>query len=363
MNYIYTLSDPETNDIKYVGKTNNTSRRFKKHTSKSTLLNENTIKSKWILSLMDRGFLPIFEVLDNGDDNVINDLEIYWISQLKSWGYKLNNMTDGGDGFKGNNNSQKRSEYSRFLIKMNNKSRKDIIQFDLDNNFINHHLSAHDAERETGFHRPHISGCCKGLKGYDTCHGYYFRYVDNYFICNKSNKIKDMNKINIIINDIKNNRYNPIKIKKKSIKSLTLLKVIEYDINGLVIDIYESTKLASIKTGISIGLISHCCRNKNHMTAKNRIFRYEKDIFDWTPYDNFKNDTNKSVCQYTTDGKLINIFTSIKRASISISCDSASISRCCRKKNKKNGYFIIVKGYTWRYFIDTNGNDLIQQII
>jgi hypothetical protein len=60
-------------------------------------------------------------------------------------------MTEGGDGFIGK--TQKRSDYSRFLIKMNNRKRKDIIQFDMNNNFIAYHLSAHDAERNTGFHR------------------------------------------------------------------------------------------------------------------------------------------------------------------------------------------------------------------
>src|ERR1035437_7880045 len=168
MNYIYTLSDPETNYIKYVGKTNNPRRRLKKHLSRFDLLNEKTLKSKWILSLLDKEQLPKFEILDEGDDCSINDLEIYRISQLKSWGFELKNMTDGGDGFRGNNESQKRSEYSRFLIKMNNRYRKDIIQFDLDNNMIDYHLSARDASRKTGFHRPQITGCCKGV--YNTCH-------------------------------------------------------------------------------------------------------------------------------------------------------------------------------------------------
>ena len=359
MNYIYTISDPETNIIKYVGKTNNIKRRYKRHLCRFSLLNENTLKSKWILSLIDKGIEPIFEILDSGDDLIINDLESYWISQLKSWGFTLLNMTNGGDGFRGNNTSQKRSEYSRFLIKMNNRKRKDIIQFDMNNNFIDYFLSAHDVEKNTGFHRSHIIGCCKGKKGYDTCHGYYFRYVDNYFLCKKSNIEPDILKINTIIENIKSKRYIPLKKQKKSIKSRLLLKVVEYDKNGIIINIYESVKIASLKTNISVGLISHCCRNKNHTTAKNRIFRYEKDGFDWKPYDNFiRNGINKKICQYTIDGKLINIFESIKRAAIYMSCDSSEISRCCKNKFKKNGNFIIVRGYTWRLYDETKGENL-----
>jgi hypothetical protein len=64
MNYIYTISDPKTNSIKYVGKTNNTQRSFKRHICRFTLLNEGTLKSKWILSLIDNNVSPIFEILD-----------------------------------------------------------------------------------------------------------------------------------------------------------------------------------------------------------------------------------------------------------------------------------------------------------
>jgi uncharacterized membrane protein len=118
MNYIYTLSDPNTNQVRYIGKTNNLERRYKRHTCKFTLVNENTFKSKWILSLLDDEKLPILEVIDECVDKIIDNLESYWISQFKCWGFDLTNMTDGGDGFKGNSKYQIRSEYSKFLIKM-----------------------------------------------------------------------------------------------------------------------------------------------------------------------------------------------------------------------------------------------------
>jgi hypothetical protein len=63
--------------------------------------------------------------------------------------------------------------------------------------------------------------------------------------------------------------------------------VVEYDKNGNKIKTYESSKMASIITGFSSGLISYCCRNKKHTTAKGVIFRYERDGFDWEPYGNF----------------------------------------------------------------------------
>lgn len=359
MNYIYTLTDPKTNDIRYIGKTNNLNRRYKRHICRYTLINENTLKSKWILSLLEDGSSPLMDVIDDGNDEDIDDLEVFWISQFKYWGFDLTNMTDGGDGFKGDNKSQIRNEYSRFLIKMNNKNRKDIIQFDMKNNIIDYHLSIHDASRKTGFHRPHISGCCKNKKGFSTCHGYYFRYVDNYFTCNKADNLNDSDLLKILskIDRIKSDRYVNTN-KKNTIKIRKCKRVVEYDINGNILNIFESTKITSIETNISISLISRCCRVKNHSTAKNRIFRYEEDVFDWEKYDIFSHKTNKAITQYTIDGKFIRNFNSIKEASRYISGDFGHISKCCKIKVKKNGQNRVVCGYTWRFFDEYMGKDI-----
>lgn len=52
------------------------------------------------------GFEPI--ILDeNLDEKTSFELEMYWISQFKSWGFKLTNCTDGGEGTSGNKNTRK----------------------------------------------------------------------------------------------------------------------------------------------------------------------------------------------------------------------------------------------------------------
>lgn len=98
MIWIYTLSDPETFQIRYVGKTNNLKRRYATHTtsfhSKSHVVN-------WIKSLKSRGLKPIMEVLDEVDDNVWVIMEQYWIAQIKAWGFNLVNLTIGGEGVAG----------------------------------------------------------------------------------------------------------------------------------------------------------------------------------------------------------------------------------------------------------------------
>lgn len=96
---IYTLNDPDTNEIKYVGKTTQSlKKRLAQHIRETYRFS--TYKGNWVKSLLFKGKLPIIEVLDESNNNW-QELESYWITQLKAWGFKLTNMTDGGDG---NNN-------------------------------------------------------------------------------------------------------------------------------------------------------------------------------------------------------------------------------------------------------------------
>jgi group I intron endonuclease len=95
--YIYTLSDPLTGEIRYIGKTNNLKTRYQTHVT--------TIKkshcSRWIHSLIKNGSKPIMEVLDIvGESNWVL-MEQYWISQFKTWGFRLCNHTQGGEGMYG----------------------------------------------------------------------------------------------------------------------------------------------------------------------------------------------------------------------------------------------------------------------
>lgn len=103
MTYIYTLSD-ENNKIRYVGKSNNPSLRLKEHLKESK--KKKSYKDKWLQSLIGPPKLLILdEVLEK--DWVF--WEIYWIEQLRQWGFDLVNGTDGGEGsngFKGKKHSE-----------------------------------------------------------------------------------------------------------------------------------------------------------------------------------------------------------------------------------------------------------------
>ena len=110
--YIYTLDDPITHIPKYVGKTHqNPKRRFSQHISSE--LHNKSKKATWIKSLKNKGLKPILTILDQTEDSDWEWLERYWISQLKSWGFQLKNLTEGGDGNKGQTFSKESIEKRR----------------------------------------------------------------------------------------------------------------------------------------------------------------------------------------------------------------------------------------------------------
>lgn len=95
MIYIYTLTDPISKEVKYIGKTKNIERRFYKHITEKR---NNTYKEQWIGGLKNKGYLPIIEVLDVVDEEDWMFWETWWISLFKSWNFKLTNISTGGEG-------------------------------------------------------------------------------------------------------------------------------------------------------------------------------------------------------------------------------------------------------------------------
>lgn len=91
---IYTLSDPTNNEVKYVGITSRPIKRFYEHLNND----ENNKKSAWIKNLKKNKLTPIYEVIEVTDELNFSNLEKFWISQFKTWGFDLVNMTDGGEG-------------------------------------------------------------------------------------------------------------------------------------------------------------------------------------------------------------------------------------------------------------------------
>jgi hypothetical protein len=93
--YIYTLEHPVTNEVKYVGKTNSPERRLHYHWTVGYKSNNKI--GNWLKSLKKLKLKPIMIIIDE-TTNDWQQLEMYWISQFKTWGFKLTNHTNGGEG-------------------------------------------------------------------------------------------------------------------------------------------------------------------------------------------------------------------------------------------------------------------------
>lgn len=125
--YIYTLSHPLTEEIRYIGKTNNLSKRYSAHLKDKC----KSHKTSWIKSLLSENLKPKLEILEEfTDEDECYKFEIYWISQFKTWGFTLVNLLDGGRGSskKGKRFKKNRNKKSdTFIIKPNSRTISDEL--------------------------------------------------------------------------------------------------------------------------------------------------------------------------------------------------------------------------------------------
>jgi hypothetical protein len=91
---IYTLSHPITNEIRYVGQTKNTlEERLKGHLKSK----EKVYRVYWIKLLIKEGLIPKIEIIEEVEKDEASFSERFWISMFKNWGFRLCNLTSGGE--------------------------------------------------------------------------------------------------------------------------------------------------------------------------------------------------------------------------------------------------------------------------
>lgn len=198
---IYTLADPETSLIRYIGKTKQPlNKRYNNHISDYRLNKEKSHKNSWIISLKQRGLKPIIEVLDEVLEEDWILVEQYWISQLKTWGFNLTNMTSGGEGCVGGggclgykhtpqakaaisikNSGPKTTEWNAKVKESVRKSvGRPILQFSTDGVLLQEYKSFYEAcevintEGNPQSTKKNIHACCNNKR--KTAYGYQWRY-------------------------------------------------------------------------------------------------------------------------------------------------------------------------------------------
>lgn len=95
--YIYVLYDPRNIfDLRYVGQTNNLKKRYREHISNKEL-KKDSYKNRWIKKILAEGIKPEILVIDDCKLEEADDLETFWIKNLRREGHNLTNTNWAGN--------------------------------------------------------------------------------------------------------------------------------------------------------------------------------------------------------------------------------------------------------------------------
>lgn len=249
--FIYTLSDPYTKEVRYIGKTvKSLKSRLNNHlyTSKKV----NNYRCNWIKSILNKGNVPIIEILDECQWKDSQHLECYWISQFKSWGFDLVNSTEGGEGNLGlklNNERKQKLRQSRI---------KKIYQYDLQGNFIKSYNSITEAAKSTGQKgNSKISNVATGKRG--QAGGFLWSYL----------KYKKLN-------PYKRNTPNISDSHKNILRKAKSKPILQFSLDNNFIKEWDSAKQAAKELNLCYISIINYLNNKkiNHKNKKNKIGKF-----------------------------------------------------------------------------------------
>lgn len=127
MTYIYSLVDPRTNKIRYVGKTNHLSIRYSAHI---TCFSGFSHRVNWLRQLHTLNLKPIMNIIEECGESNWQEREQYWIRYYRELGYDLVNTTNGGEGQCGNKSwlGKKHKDSSKLKMSVAAKGSKRHIQ-------------------------------------------------------------------------------------------------------------------------------------------------------------------------------------------------------------------------------------------
>lgn len=94
--FIYVLIDPETNKVRYVGKSNNPDRRLREHIRDHSKYQRH--KDHWVGALCERGLVPLLKIIEEVPLDLWAERELFWINHYMQLGYPLTNTYFGSEG-------------------------------------------------------------------------------------------------------------------------------------------------------------------------------------------------------------------------------------------------------------------------
>lgn len=202
--YIYVLIDPRDDKIRYVGKTINPTKRFKRHIENSRWKSYHS--SRWIKSLYEENLIPIMKIIEETNEEKWEEREIFWIKYYREI-FDLTNLTDGGNNYpffknkKHTEKSKNKMSTSRKGISINQKDdegkrraaiikycesiKRTVYQYSLEGKFIKEWNCAIEASKILNCNHSNLHKVCKGER--NICGDYRWSYErkDNIGLLNK----------------------------------------------------------------------------------------------------------------------------------------------------------------------------------
>lgn len=235
--YIYVLEDPETKEVKYVGKTvSSLKHRLSQH------LNDfrgKSYKSNWIRKLKSKNLIPIIKIIDIVTWEDSAKVEMYWIQYFSEY-FNLTNLSLGGEGALGN---IKTEEQILKLRKSLRKNSRPVYKYTLKGKFLSKYNSCAEAAEILSLRRENINQCCLFKK---KSHGNFIWSYNPPNIFDFSKYIHD--KVDYSKRD---NNKNTFFLKRK------IISITHMDSDMEIIT--NSMKDASFITGVSLPSISREC--------------------------------------------------------------------------------------------------------
>lgn len=298
--FIYTLSDPITLKVRYVGKSNNPKKRLYDHLS--LCYSTHTHKNNWIKSLLENKTKPILDIIDEVNIDDWQFWEKYWIAKLKENGESLTNHTDGGNGM------VKHSYNSIESMRIRHKE------------FPNYNKSSdktHIIDKELLYQKYVIENL-----SLNKCASFFGTAKSTIFHNLKENNItKDKS---TWINQVASN---PKKV------------VLQYDLSGNLINEWEGIQVITDSLSINKSNIANCCRGIA-ISAGGFIWRYKDNFID---INLSKLKRGREVIQFDKSNNRLKSFDSIKEAGLFSGVRANNIQDCCVGRIKSAG------GFIWRY--------------
>lgn len=248
--YIYCLKDPETNEIRYIGKT---ASPLYKRLSSHYRDKKHSYKTHWISSLKNKNLKPIIELVEECTENNWIEREKYWIAYYRER-FNLTNYLDGGQGQqKGykhtdvakekirlaaiKNTKGKFYKGQKFSAEINKKralsNKKVIYQYTIDGNLIKKWDGIIDASVELGINKDSIITVLKGEN--ITAGGFVWSYDETLILVRNNKKFKRISSTDIntkektIFNSIKE-ACEILNIERKHIENSLRSKTVKFNL-------------------------------------------------------------------------------------------------------------------------------------